>query len=222
MARVGLILSGCGVSDGSEIHEAVLLLLSLDQRDAEYRCLSVDEPFTPINHLTQKAESGARNALAESARIARGEIDSLAKVKVEDFDAFILPGGFGAAQTLSTYAADGPECDVHPAVRGALEEAQAAGKPLGFACIGPVIGARVFGKLAPRLTIGRDEDTCANLKAMGAEAVPCDARDIVADARHRIASTPAYMEAKSLTELHLGLDKLVAQILEWTEQPGPS
>ena len=222
MARVGVILSGCGVSDGSEIHEAVLLLLSLDQRGADAKCLSVDEPFTAVNHLTQKPEHGTRNALAESARIARGKVGSLAKVKIADFDAFILPGGFGAAQTLSTYAADGPECEIHPDVRRVLEEAQAAGKPLGFACIAPVVGARVFGKLSPRMTVGRDEETTANLKAMGAEAVPCDVRDIVADERHQIASTPAYMEAENLTELQLGLDKLVAQILEWVEQPGPT
>ena len=222
MTRVGLILSGCGVSDGSEIHETVLLMLSLDQRGADCRPLAIDEPFTPVNHLTQKSEHETRNVLAEAARIARGEIDPLAKVKVADFDAFLLPGGFGAASNLSSYAADGPECEIQPDVRRVLEEAQAAGKPLGFACIAPVIAARVFGKLSPRLTIGRDEETSRNLKAMGAEVVPCDVRDIVIDERHRIASTPAYMEANNLTELQLGLDKLVAQILDWVEQEGPA
>lgn len=222
MARVGVILSGCGVSDGSEIHEAVLLMLSLDQREAKVRCLGLDEPFTPVNHLTQKAESNTRNALAESARIARGEIDSLAKANLDDFDAFVLPGGFGAAQNLSTYATEGAECSVNADLHKLLTDAHAAGKPLGFACIAPVIAAKVFGHLNPQLTVGRDEETSGNLNAMGADAVPCGARDIVVDERHRIASTPAYMEAANMTELQLGLDKLVAQILDWVEQPGPA
>src|SRR5690606_2289834 len=144
---------------------------------------------------------------------------SLAKANLDDFDAFVLPGGFGAAQNLSTYATEGAECSVNADLHKLLTDAHAAGKPLGFACIAPVIAAKVFGHLNPQLTVGRDEETSGNLNAMGADAVPCGARDIIVDERHRIASTPAYMEAANMTELQLGLDKLVAQILGWVEQP---
>ena len=99
MAKVGVILSGCGVFDGSEIHESVLMLLSLDQRGAEYECLAPDKPFDAINHATKKPAHETRNVLAESARIARGNIRRLSEVKGDEYDAFVLPGGFGAAKS---------------------------------------------------------------------------------------------------------------------------
>src|SRR5690606_16033379 len=129
------------------------------------------------------------------------------------------PGGFGAAKNLCTFATDGAKCDVDPDVKRVLNEAQKAGKPIGFACIAPAVGAKVFGSNAPKLTIGHDAKTAEALEALGAEHVTCDVRDIVADETHRIVSTPAYMEAKNLTELHIGIDKLVAQVLEWAEVP---
>lgn len=217
MAKVGVILSGCGVMDGSEIHEAVLVLLSLSQRGATYQCMAPDKPVPVVNHLTKKAEKEPRNMLAEAARIARGDIVKLSDVKGDQYDAFILPGGFGAAKNLCSFAASGADCEVDVDVERVLKEAHAAKKPLGFACIAPVIGAKVFGSEKPKLTIGHDKETAAGITAMGAEHVSSDVKDIVVDEAHRIVSTAAYMEAKNLTELHVGIDKLVAQVLEWAE-----
>ncbi|HEX6983936.1 MAG TPA: isoprenoid biosynthesis glyoxalase ElbB, partial [Planctomycetaceae bacterium] len=219
MAKIGVILSGCGVLDGSEIHEAVLMLLSLSQRGAEFQCMAPDKTFTAVNHLTKRPEKEPRNVLAESARIARGNVLRLADVQADDYDAFVLPGGFGAAKNLCTFAADGPGCEVDPDVARLLTDAHRAGKPLGFACIAPAVAAKVFGTDSPKLTIGHDAETASKLKAMGAKHVSCDVKDIVVDEAHRIVSTPAYMEAKSLAELYLGIDKLVAQVLEWAEVP---
>jgi len=219
MAKVGVILSGCGVFDGSEIQEAVLTLLSLNQRGAEYECLAPDKSAPAVNHLTKKPEAHPRNVLAESARIARGKIVKLSEVNGADYDAFILPGGFGAAKNLCTFATAGANCEVDPDVQRVLTEAHQAGKPLGFACIAPAVAAKVFGGEAVKLTIGHDAETAAGLEALGAEHVTCDVKDIVADETHRIVSTPAYMEAKNLTELYLGIDKLVAQVLEWAVVP---
>jgi enhancing lycopene biosynthesis protein 2 len=217
MANVGVILSGCGVMDGSEVHEAVLVLLSLSQRGATFQCMAPDKPVPAMNHVTKKPEKEQRNVLAESARIARGEIVKLSEVKGDQYDAFILPGGFGAAKNLCNFAAEGSQCEADPDVERVLREAYEAKRPLGFACISPVIAAKVFGTEQPKLTIGRDDETAAGITAMGAVHVTCDVKDIVADETHRIVSTPAYMEAKNLTELHVGIDKLVAQVLEWAE-----
>lgn len=219
MSKIGVILSGCGVLDGTEIHEAVLTLLSLSQRGAEAQCMAPDKAAPSMNHVTKMPEQDPRSVLAEAARIARGQILSLAEVRGGEFDAFILPGGFGAAKNLCTFATAGAACEVDPEVRRVLTEAFDARKPLGFACIAPVIAAKVFGEHAPKLTIGHDAETAAGLEAMGAQHVTCDVKDIVVDEPHRIVSTPAYMEARSLTELHLGIDKLVAQILEWAAVP---
>lgn len=217
MVNIGVILSGCGVMDGSEIHEAVLILLSLSQRGAKYQCMAPDKPVPAINHVTKQAEKEPRNVFAEAARIARGEIVRLSEVKGGEYDGFILPGGFGAAKNLCNFATNDGECEVDADVARVLTAAHKVHKPLGFVCISPVIAAKLFGAESPKLTVGQDEDTAASLEAMGAKHVTCDVKDIVADETHRIVSTPAYMEPNSLTEIHLGIDKLVAQVLEWAE-----
>ncbi len=221
MARIGVILSGCGVFDGAEIHESVCTMLSLDQRGAEYRCMAPKRPFQVINHLTQAPIEGeSRDVLTESARIARGEIDDLARVKGDQFDAFILPGGFGAAKNLCTFAAEGANCDVDADVERVLKEAHEAGRPIGFACIAPAVAASVFGEsLHPQLTIGSDKGTAEGLEKMGARHVDCAVDDIVVDEANRIVSTPAYMTAKGPAEVFQGIDKMVDRVLAMTRAP---
>lgn len=214
MAKVGVILSGCGVFDGAEIHEAVCTLLSLERHGASYRCMAPSREFDVVDHATHKPTGEKRNVLTESARIARGEIDDLAKVKGTDYDAFVLPGGFGAAKNLCTFAVDGPECEVDAEVERVLTEAHAAGRPIGFMCIAPAVAARVFGdELHPRVTIGHDKGTAAGLEKLGARHAEADATEIIADEGCRIVSTPAYMEAKGPAEVFEGVDKLVARVL---------
>lgn len=216
MIKVGVILSGCGVHDGSEIHEAVSILLSLAQRGAQAVCMAPNKSAPVVNHLTNKpAEGETQNVLVESARIARGDILDLANVRGADYAAFVLPGGYGAAKNLCTFASKGPDCEVDPQVERVLREAHAAERPIGFACIAPAIAARVFGKQAPRLTIGQDAGTAAALEKMGAQHVRCDVREMVADERLRIATTPAYMDAKTIADVFAGIDKMVAQVLAW-------
>jgi enhancing lycopene biosynthesis protein 2 len=220
MFKFGVILSGCGVFDGSEIHEAVSTLLSLDRHGAQYQCMAPNKDFDVVNHLTKQPTGEKRNVLVEAARIARGNIVDLAKVKGADYDGFLLPGGFGAAKNLSSFATAGEKCDVDPQVSRVLTEAQAAGRPIGFICIAPAVGARVFGqKLRPKLTIGQDAGTAKALSAMGARHEPCGVTSFVADDEHRILSTPAYMDAKSIKDVYEGIDKLVAQIVSMARQP---
>ena len=211
--RIGVILSGCGVLDGSEIHEAVLALLCLEQHGAVCRCMAPAVMVDAVNHLEKKPEAQKRNVLAEAARIARGQIDDLAKVNVEDYDGFIVPGGFGSAKNLSSFAFDGAACRVHEQVERVLRSGHEAGKPMGFVCISPVLAARVFGKLGVKVTIGHDAGTAGKVEAMGAKHVACDAKDFVVDETHKILSTPAYMEAKSLGEVYQGVHAMVGKLV---------
>src|SRR5437762_1511129 len=112
-ARVGVILSGSGYLDGTEITEAVSILIALDRRGAQVLCMAPNIPQTDvINHLTKKPANERRSVLEESARIARGNVRDIAKVNADDLDALILPGGFGAAKNLSDFASKGPDCTV--------------------------------------------------------------------------------------------------------------
>lgn len=218
MPKIGVILSGCGVYDGSEIHEAVITMLCLSQRGADYQCLAPKIEFDVVDHMTQKKTGEERCVFTESARIARGNLVDLAEVTVTDYDGFVLPGGFGAAKNLCSFAIEGADCSAHPEIQRVLSEAQEAGKPLGFACIAPAIAARVFGEtLHPRLTIGHSEKTAAGLEAMGAKHVACDVDGIVVDEENHIVTTPAYMEAKKVSDLYSGIDQMVEKVLQWAE-----
>lgn len=220
MARVGVILSGCGVQDGAEIHEAVLTLLALDEAGADVVCMAPNRPQARVvDHLTGKEMEEKRNVLVESARIARGKIKDIAKVKAEELDAVILPGGFGAALNLCDFAKAGDKATVDPDVKRLLTAMHKAGKPIGAVCIAPAVLAGVLGAHGVQLTIGNDKETASALGRMGAKHVTCAVEDIVIDEEHRVITSPAYMLAGSIKELRSGIHKVVEETLRLAAEP---
>lgn len=216
--KVAVILSGCGVYDGAEIHESVITLLRLDQRGAQVQCFAPNiAQLHVINHLTGEEMPESRNVLVESARIARGNVKDLGEADVNDFDALIVPGGFGAAKNLSSFAIDGPGCSVHPDVLALAEAFAEAGKPVGLICISPALAAKIYGP-GVVCTIGNDADTAAAIVKMGGTHEECDVHDIVEDTQRKLVTTPAYMEAKSISEAAGGIYKLVDRVLELTHE----
>ncbi|MGA2500801.1 MAG: isoprenoid biosynthesis glyoxalase ElbB [Tepidisphaeraceae bacterium] len=218
--RVGVVLSGCGVFDGSEIHEAVSVLIALDKRGAQLVCMAPNiAQAEVINHAARKPASGGRNVLEESARIARGNIRDMATVKADQLDALIFPGGFGAVKNLSTFASDGARMKVNPEVARLVGEMVKAGKPIGLACIAPVLAAAILGAqgLSPRLTIGTDKGTADAIRAMKATHVDTAAADICVDEANRVVTTPCYMTARGPWEVFQGAEKMVAEVLRMAE-----
>lgn len=213
--KIGVVLSGCGVMDGSEIHESVLTLLAIDRAGAEAVCMAPNtRQHHVINHLTGEESKGeVRNVLVESARIARGKVRDIAGVKAKDLDALIFPGGYGAAKNLCDYAFKGPDCTVHPDVARLAREVHAAGKPIGVICIAPVIAGKVLGDEKPRITIGTDKNTAKDIEKMGAKHVACPVTEFVVDKERKLVSTPAYMLAQSIKEAAEGIEKLVKQVI---------
>ncbi len=216
MKQIGVILSGCGVNDGSEIQEVVLTLLSLDNAGAHAVCFAPDiGQLNVINHLTGEVADGERrNVLVESARIARGNITDLKQIDPSNLDALIIPGGFGAAKNLGDYAIRGSAFEIIPEVAQAILAFHSAGKPIGFMCIAPVIAAKLFGSEKVELTIGNDRDTAADIEALGARHIDAGVRDIVVSSRGKIVSTPAYMLGPSIGMVAEGIDALVSKVLE--------
>jgi len=216
MKRVAVILSGCGVFDGAEIHESVLVLLALDRAGAQAICAAPDMPqHHVINHLTkQPVLNETRNVLAESARIARGNIISLSRLRVSEVDAMIVPGGLGAGKNLCNFALAGDHYSVNHDVAKLLQEARRLGKPLGFVCLAPAIAAKLFGPEGLEFTIGSDPDAARVMQGAGAVHVKCAVRDVVVDRRLKIVTTPAYMLASRITEAEAGINKLVQAVLE--------
>ena len=216
--KVAVILSGCGVYDGAEIHESVITLLRLDQRGAQAQCFAPNiAQMHVINHLTGEEMPESRNVLVESARIARGEVKDIREANVEDFDALIVPGGFGAAKNLSDFAVKGAECTVQPDVLALAEAFAEASKPVGLMCISPAMAAKIYGP-GVICTIGNDADTATVVNKMGATHQECDVSDIVEDKARKLVSTPAYMLAQSISEAASGINKMVDRVLELTHE----
>ncbi len=214
--KIGVLLSGCGVFDGSEIHEATLTLYFLAKHGAEVVCIAPDKKQSDVmNHLTGKPGGESRNVLHEAARIARGKISDCGAITEADLDGLIIPGGFGAAKNLCSFAQDGPECQVEPSVARLLRGLHAQRKPIGALCIAPALVARILGPDHHiELTIGTDPDTAAALRKMGATHRNAQPDEIVVDSVNKIVTTPCYMSAPSIVEVGTGAEKLVEKVLQ--------
>lgn len=217
MAKVGVVLSGCGVYDGSEIHEAVITLLALSRAGADAICMAPNiDQMHVVNHLTGEVVADEkRNVLVESARIARGDVKDIATLTANDFDALIIPGGFGAAKNLCDFAVNGPECGVNSDVARLINEMVAAKKPFAALCIAPAVLAKILGNNTPppQLTIGNDAGTAQAIEQMGAHHINCPVSDMVIDKNFNCVSTPAYMLAGSISEAAEGIEKTVQAVL---------
>ena len=216
--KIGVVLSGCGVYDGSEIHEAVITLLAIDRAGAEAVCMAPNiDQMHVVNHLTgDPATAESRNVLVEAARIARGKISDMAEVKADDIDALILPGGFGAAKNLCDFAVKGPDCSVNAEVARLILEMVNAKKPIGAVCIAPAVLARVLGadSLGHEVTIGTDAGTAEAIGKMGATHVSCPVTECVVDRKNKLVTSPAYMLAGGIAEAATGIEKAVKALID--------
>ncbi|MCG6321866.1 isoprenoid biosynthesis glyoxalase ElbB [Vibrio alginolyticus] len=214
MKKVAVILSGSGVYDGSEIHEAVLALYAIEKAGATWHCFAPNiDQLHVINHLTGDEMDETRNVLIESARIARGNIDDVAKLNVDEYDALLLPGGFGAAKNLTDFAVSGAECSINTHVAQACRVFANAKKPAGYLCISPVIIPMIYEQ-GVKGTVGNDEAVSIAFNQMGGEHTTCPVEDIVFDEKHLVLSTPAYMLAENISQAASGIEKLVSKLIK--------
>lgn len=214
MKKIAVILSGSGVFDGAEIHESVLALHAVEKQGASWHCFAPNiDQLHVINHKTGEEMDERRNVLVEAARIARGNIEDVAKLNVEDYDALLVPGGFGAAKNLTDFAVSGAECSINTHVASACRAFAQANKPAGYLCIAPAIIPMIYDQ-GVKGTIGNDEVTAAAFNALGGEHVKCCVDDIVVDEQNLVLSTPAYMLAENISQAASGIDKLVERLVK--------
>ena len=212
--RICVILSGCGVMDGAEIHESVIALLALSRAGAEVQIAAPNKPqLHVVNHTTNAVSEGeTRNVLDETNRIARGTAVALSTIQASDFDAVFLPGGFGAAKNLSTFAVSGTEGTVDPQVRRVLHDFHQAGKPIGAVCISPAVV--VLALQTGGVTIGADEGTAGAIEQMGGQHTVCPVTEMHVDQENKLVTAPAYMLDASIADVAQGIDKAVHAVLE--------
>ena len=216
MKKIAVVLSGCGFLDGSEITEAISLLIALNQAGAQVSCFAPDIEFTVTNHVNGNTLTEKRNVLAESARIARGNVKSLDKLHAKDFDAIAFPGGYGAAKNLSNWAELGAKCEVNADVKRVILEFFEASKPIGACCIAPVLIAKVLGNKKVTVTIGEDAETAAEIAKTGAQHEECPVDDYITDRETKVVTTPAYMYGNAKpNEVFAGIFGLAHELVEW-------
>lgn len=213
MKTFAVVLSGCGVYDGAEIHEAVLTLLAIDKNNCTYQMFAPDiEQYHVINHLTGEVSAEKRNVLVESARIARGNIKALSEFNAADYDAIIFPGGFGAAKNLSDFAFKGAECKVNNDVEKAVKAMVEANKPVGALCIAPAVIASILKNVD--VTIGNDADTAKNIEKTGAHHIASNHGEVVKDSKLKVFSTPCYMLDATISQIAVGAENIIKAMLE--------
>lgn len=210
--KFAVVLSGSGVFDGAEIHEATLTLYAIAKNGADYEIFAPDIPqHHVINHITGEEMDETRNVLIEAARIARGKIQPLSEFNSSDFDGLIFPGGFGAAKNLSSFAFDGPACSINDDVETAIKKMAEAKKPIGALCISPVIMAKIFDNV--NLTIGQDKDTANAVETMGAIHKSTSHGEVVIDSNYNLVTTPCYMLDANIVQIGDGADAVVKTMI---------
>ncbi len=209
--KAAVILSGCGHLDGSEIREAVLSLLYLDQQGVAVQCYAPDKAqHHVVNHLSGESEAGGRNILQESARIARGNVKPLHQLQETDADLLVIPGGYGAAKNLSTLAFDGASAWLEPEFTKAINAFYAAKKPIVAICIAPAVLAAALPQKGITLTIGEDSATAQIIEKFGNIHKVCASHEACMDEEHRIITCSAYMRDDALSNIAKGIEQAVS------------
>jgi len=211
--KAAVVLSGCGVNDGAEIHEAVMTLYAIDKAGGTYQVFAPNVmQHHVVNHITGKVSGESRNVMTEAARIARGNIKPMTEYRASDYDALIFPGGFGVAKNLCTYAFDGVECTVDRVVEAAILETHKAHKPIGALCISPVLITRVLGDV--KVTIGKDPETIADIESLGGKHEKMGHSQVMTDDKNLIVTSPCYMIEATISDIARDAELLVAAIID--------
>lgn len=214
MKKIALVLSGCGVKDGSEIHETVLTMLAITRARAQYFCFAPSIIQTKVvDHYNDKETDEKRSVLIEAARIARGQIRDIKEANAQELDAVIFPGGFGAVSNLSDFSTKKAQLTVQSDVLRFAKDMASRKKPAGFICIAPHLIPVIYGP-GVELTIGNDLNTARVLESMGGIHRNCTVDNIVVDTSHKVVSTPAYMLGPSIADIAKGIEKLVEKVIE--------
>jgi len=212
MKKFAVVLAGCGVFDGAEIHEATMTLYAIMKNGGEYTIFAPDiDQYHVINHISGKEMKETRNVLVESARIARGKINNLASFDAELFDALIFPGGFGVAKNLSSLALDGANCTVDSTVRQAVLSMVEKGKPIGALCIAPAIMAKILEGAI--VTVGKDKKTISDIEKMGGRHKITNHAEVVVDEKYKLVTGPCYMLDANILQIADGADKVVKTMM---------
>ena len=223
--KIGVIFSGSGVYDGTEIQEGVFTLLAIKKVGAEAICFApnIDQHHV-INHITGEEMNETRNVLVESARIARGDIQSLDQFDASKLDALVIPGGFGAAKNLTGWAFTGPDADINEQVKNAILSMVTSKKPVAGLCMGPTVIAKALenSNISASLTVGTTEapspyeiDAISQgMEKTGAIAEMKTVEEIAVDPENKNVTAPCYMMEADILQIRNNVQKAIDELVK--------
>ena len=221
--KIGVLLSGCGVYDGAEIQESILTMLAIEEIGAEYQCISINKnQFHVINHLTGEAMNESRNMLTEAARIARGNVKEISEITPAEIDALVIPGGFGSAKNLTTWAFNGPDSEILPEVKLLLVNLVNSGVPIVALCVSPIVLAKALegSGIELKMTLGTSSEPSPydinsfnqGLEKTGVHPEMKTIREILIDEKNRVITAPCYMMEVSITEVNANIRQAMSAL----------
>lgn len=222
--NIGVLLSGCGVYDGSEIHEAVFTLLAIEELGGRAICFAPDKSqHHVIDHTNGEEMKEKRNVLTEAARIARGDIRDIREVNVNQFEALVIPGGFGAAKNLTDWAFNGPDGEVDEEVKRIILNTIKVGKPIAAVCMGPTVVAKALenSNIRAEMTVGTTEESSPydikavsdGMEKLGVKSVMRTVREIAVDKSNKIVTAPCYMMDASVLDIRNNVKQAITEMV---------
>lgn len=211
MSKVCLILSGAGHLDGAELRESIFTLLSLDEKNIPVDIFAPNiDQYHVINHLNGEEMTEKRNVLIEAARVARGKVQDLNELNPENYDAIVLPGGFGVAKNLCDFAFKGKEASAIDKIKNLIKHFHQNQKPICAICIAPALVAIALENENIEITIGNDEETIKVLEDIGATHIKKPITGHHIDEKNKIITTPAYMYGTGkLSNIYTGISQTI-------------
>jgi enhancing lycopene biosynthesis protein 2 len=222
MNDFAVILSGCGILDGSDVWEVVLLSHYLSIKGKSPVFYAPDEMQKEVvDHLTQVPTDERRNVLKESARMARGEIRELKSLSGKDIDGIILPGGYGTIRNLADYLGEPKNGYLKPSsdLQRIIREIFRRKKPIGACGLAGLLVASALRDILDTpltLTIGKDPELIRQMEGMGALHVLSKGREVVMDSEHKLVTTPASLLKLELNQMALSIENMINGIIELT------
>ncbi|MCA0234460.1 MAG: isoprenoid biosynthesis glyoxalase ElbB [Bacteroidetes bacterium] len=224
MKKIGILLHGSGVFDGSEIHESVFTLLAIAEAGAEAVCFAPNViQHHVLNHTTGEEMPETRNVLVESARIARGNIKDIVDINASELDGLVMPGGFGTAKNITKWAFEGPNGPILESVKKLIVELVAQGKPIAGLCMSPTTIAKALEGTAyhAHLTVGTPNEASpyeiaaisAGMESIGQVAEMASVREIVVDEKLKIVTAPCYMMEANIVEVRDNIKQAVDALI---------
>lgn len=218
--NIAVLLHGSGVYDGTEIQEAVFSLLAIAEAGASYQCIAPNvNQHHVLNHLDGSEMKESRNVLIESARIARGDVLDLAEISVDDYDALVMPGGFGTAKNISKWAFEGPDGPILPEVQDLIRAFVNQAKPIAALCMSPTTIAKALqgSGLAAKLSVGSAVEASpydiaaisTGMESIGMQAQSKTVAELSIDQELKIICAPCYMMEASILEVQANIKQAV-------------